>query len=133
MVLESDADRERFGVKRRFQIRDGENFFAEGRENANWELIQQQMKRAGTWRLGLRRQVLQQLSRLGRDVPVIQPRQGYGGYLGDYFVSFGRIRWLRLRRRRRRRRSNGSGTIALASCRPNRYPLYAYPERRQHV
>ena len=30
LVLESDADRERFGVKRRFQMRDGEKFFAQG-------------------------------------------------------------------------------------------------------
>ena len=51
LVLETDADRERFGVKRRFQMRDGEKFFAEGKENANWELIQQQMKHAahGGW------------------------------------------------------------------------------------
>ena len=78
LVLETDADRERFGVKRRFQMRDGEKFFAEGRENANWELIQQQMKAAGTWRLGLRRDVLRQFSRLGRDIPVIQPGMTHG-------------------------------------------------------
>ncbi len=80
LVLETDADRERFGVKRRFQMRDGEKFFAEGRESANWELIQQQMKAAGTWRLGLRRDVLQQLSLLGREIPVIQaaPRYDFG-------------------------------------------------------
>ena len=88
LVLETDADRERFGVKRRFQMRDGEKFFAAGRENANWELIQQQMKRAGTWRLGLRREVLRQFSRLGRDVPVIQPvpadRFGAIGGLGRF-------------------------------------------------
>ena len=30
LVLETDADRERFGVKRRFQMRDGEKFFAAG-------------------------------------------------------------------------------------------------------
>ncbi|MGA2032621.1 MAG: VIT domain-containing protein [Thermoguttaceae bacterium] len=82
LVLETDADRERFGVKRRFQMRDGEKFFAEGRENANWELIQQQMKRAGTWRLGLRREVLRQFSRLGRDVPVLQAVPGYGWAYG---------------------------------------------------
>jgi len=80
LVLETDADRERFGVKRRFQMRDGEKFFAAGRENANWELIQQQMKRAGTWRLGLRQAVLQQLSLLGREVPVIQTPPGYYGW-----------------------------------------------------
>ena len=67
LVLETDADRERFGVKRRFDMRDGERFFAEGEANANFELSQQQMKRAGDWRIGLRRQILAQLSTLGRD------------------------------------------------------------------
>jgi predicted Zn-dependent protease len=67
LVLESDADRERFKVKRRFQIRDGEKFFTEGRDTANWELVQQQMQRAGTWRAGLRRNVLRQLAALGRN------------------------------------------------------------------
>ncbi len=95
LVLETDADRERFGVKRRFQMRDGEKFFAKGRENANWELIQQQMKRAGTWRLGLRTQILRQLSRLGRDVPVPQPAPAYGlahgmvGGMGGGMGGFG--------------------------------------------
>ena len=95
-MLETDADRERFGVKRRFQMRDGEKFFAAGRENANWELIQQQMKRAGTWRLGLRREVLQQLSRLGRDVPVIQavPAIWLGARHGRNERN-GRLRWRR--------------------------------------
>ncbi len=74
LVLESDADRERFGVKRRFEMRDGERFFAAGRENANYELRQQQMKRAGDWRIGLRRQVLQSLSTLGRNPQVFQQR-----------------------------------------------------------
>ena len=69
LVLESDADRERFGVRRRFQMRDGEKFFAQGRDNANWELVQQQMQRAGTWRVGLRRDVLRQLGALGRQTP----------------------------------------------------------------
>src|SRR4029077_4717787 len=67
LVLESDADRERFGVKRRFEMRDGERFFAEGKANANYELLQQQMKRAGDWRLALRRQTLRQLALLGRN------------------------------------------------------------------
>jgi hypothetical protein len=84
LVLETDADRERFGVKRRFQMRDGEKFFAEGRENANWELIQQQMKRAGTWRLGLRQAVLQKLSRLGRDIPVLEAAMTHGQRLGRW-------------------------------------------------
>ncbi|MEZ6067934.1 MAG: hypothetical protein R3B90_19975 [Planctomycetaceae bacterium] len=51
LVLESDADRERFGVQRRFEMRDGERFFAEGRDNANYELQQQQMRQAGNWRM----------------------------------------------------------------------------------
>jgi tetratricopeptide (TPR) repeat protein len=66
LVLESDEDRERFKVKRRFQMRDGEKFFAEGRDQVDFELMQQQMRLAGNWRLGLRRQVLRDLMRLGR-------------------------------------------------------------------
>mgnify|MGYP006896063358 CR=1 FL=1 len=56
--LESDADRERFKVKKRFQMRDGERFFADGRERANYELLQQQMRLPGNWRLNLRRTML---------------------------------------------------------------------------
>ncbi|MGA2061934.1 MAG: VIT domain-containing protein [Thermoguttaceae bacterium] len=69
LVLESDADRERFKVKRGFQMRDGEKFFAQGRDNANYELVQQQMKLAGNWRIGLRSAVLGQLAALGRRTP----------------------------------------------------------------
>ncbi|MEK6258550.1 MAG: VIT domain-containing protein [Planctomycetota bacterium] len=94
LVLETDADRERFGVKRRYEMRDGERFFAEGRNNANFELVQQQMKRAGDWRLGIRRQVLRSLAGLGRNPQMFQQQvqvlnemarvSGGGGYLGDY-------------------------------------------------
>ena len=66
LVLETDEDRERFGVKRRFQMRDGERFFAEGRSKASFELLQKQMKAAGNWRLELRQQVLRELASLGR-------------------------------------------------------------------
>jgi Flp pilus assembly protein TadD len=72
LVLETDADRERFGVKRRYEMRDGERFFAEGKANANYELLQQQMKRASDWRLSLRRQTLRQLAQLGRNPQVFQ-------------------------------------------------------------
>lgn len=72
LVLETDADRERFGVQRRYEMRDGERFFAAGRDNANYDLLQQQMKRAGDWRLGLRRQVLQGLANLGRNPQAFQ-------------------------------------------------------------
>src|SRR5262249_35542637 len=74
LVLESDADRERFGVKRAFVMRDGERFFAEGRDNANYELRQQQMKRAGDWRLQMRMQVLSELNGLGRNANIFQPQ-----------------------------------------------------------
>ena len=59
-------------MKRRFQMRDGEKFFAEGRDQADFELLQQQMLLAGNWRLGLRRQVLRELMGLGRDVEALQ-------------------------------------------------------------
>jgi tetratricopeptide (TPR) repeat protein len=72
LVLESDADRERFGVTRRFEMRDGQRFFAEGRDNAKYELLQRQMKRAGDWRIGLRRSVLAELARLGRSTEEMQ-------------------------------------------------------------
>ncbi len=72
LVLETDADRERFGVQRRYEMRDGERYFADGRGNANFELLQQQMKRAGDWRLGMRRQILSRLANLGRDSAVFQ-------------------------------------------------------------
>jgi tetratricopeptide (TPR) repeat protein len=96
LVLESDADRERFKVKRGFQMRDGEKFFAEGRDNADYELLQQQMKLAGNWRTGLRGAVLVQLAALGRDPRQWQPA-GYeryprrAGFGGGGFEDFGGI------------------------------------------
>ncbi len=67
LVLETDADRERFKVKRRFQMRDGERFFADGRDNAVFDLKQKQMKNAGAWRTALRRSILSELAGLGWD------------------------------------------------------------------
>ncbi len=88
LVLESDADRERFAVKRRFQMRDGEKFFAEGRDNAAFELKQQQMKRAGDYRTALRRKVLAQLMTLGRDVRLFQRPSPYGQPMGTLSSDF---------------------------------------------
>jgi Flp pilus assembly protein TadD len=85
LVLETDADRERFGIKRRFAMRNGEQFFAEGHDNAMFELTQQQMKRAGDWRIGLRRQVLAMLARQGRDPHMFERRRqllGLNRYAG---------------------------------------------------
>ncbi|MCG8652666.1 MAG: hypothetical protein MI861_22695, partial [Pirellulales bacterium] len=67
LVLETDEDRQRFGVKRRFQMRDGEAFFAAGAARAKYELLQAQMKLAGDWRLELRRRFLAELQSLGRN------------------------------------------------------------------
>ena len=101
LVLESDADRERFKVKRSFVMRDGEKFFHEGLANADFELKQQQMKRAGDWRIGLRMAALRQFSGLGRIPGAFQPanqwgwdrRAGWGGMGG-----FGGYSLVRLRR-----------------------------------
>jgi hypothetical protein len=75
LVLESDADRERFKVKRRFMMRDGEKFFAEGRKKANYELLQKQMKLAGLWRANLRAQILKSFGGMGRNASVLNPWQ----------------------------------------------------------
>jgi predicted Zn-dependent protease len=94
LVLESDADRERFKVKRRFMMRDGERFFAEGRDRATLDLRQKQMQLAGQWRQDLRRNVLRELLELGRKWPlgrgivhsnsmnVTTPFGGLGGTIG---------------------------------------------------
>ncbi len=100
LVLESDADRERFKVKRRFQMRDGEQFFAEGRDRGAFELARQQMKLAGNWRLGLRRNTLNWFDQFGRD-PAIGANPyarsaggfgggGMGGFAGGMGGGFGR-------------------------------------------
>lgn len=76
LVLESDADRERFGVTRRFKMRDGEQFFAAGRDSATFELRRKQMALAGEWRQDLRRRMLRELLVLGRVLPPA-PEQDY--------------------------------------------------------
>ncbi|MBI2931461.1 MAG: hypothetical protein HYY16_07395, partial [Planctomycetes bacterium] len=67
LVLESDADRERFKVRKRFLMRDGEEFFAKGRENADFELGRKQMLAAKLWRRELRNHVLAWLAEMGRE------------------------------------------------------------------
>ncbi len=99
LILESDEDRERFAVKPRFQMRDGERFFAEGRANANYELLQQQMRRASDWRIGLRRAVLQQLMAMGRNPEVFRRYRGWPvsgggmGLAGEYGGSIDNRHW----------------------------------------
>ncbi len=78
LVLESDADRERFGVKRRFRMRDGEKFFAKGRAEADYELLRRHMVKAADWRIELRRTMLWQIRDLGTAMRAAMP---YGGEL----------------------------------------------------
>ncbi|HUQ72510.1 MAG TPA: VIT domain-containing protein, partial [Planctomycetaceae bacterium] len=89
LVLETDADRERFGVRKRYEMRDGERIFADGKANLRYDLMQQQMRLAEQWRLQLRKRILADLAKLGRDPQVFdpQPRYGYGrsaGRAGSY-------------------------------------------------
>ena len=72
LVLESDADRERFKVKRTFRMRDGEKFFSEGRDQADLALLQQQMQRAGLWRRGLYRQARLEFAQMGRNAQLLR-------------------------------------------------------------
>ena len=72
LVLENDAARERFGVKKRFEMRDGERFFAEGKADTNFALAQQQAQLAATWRLGLRQKILRELNKHDRDNRLFQ-------------------------------------------------------------
>ncbi|MDJ0522501.1 MAG: VIT domain-containing protein [Planctomycetota bacterium] len=73
LVLESDEDRERYGVERRVRMRDGERFFAEAKDKAALEKKRDLMRAAGRWRLGLRRQMLLEIARLGRNLPMHTP------------------------------------------------------------
>jgi Flp pilus assembly protein TadD len=74
LVLESDADRKRFGVEQSVRMRDGEEFFAAGREAGRHELVLAQMQRAKTWRRELRAKALAALDDLGRELTeLLQP------------------------------------------------------------
>jgi len=80
LVLESDADREHYGVRRTFAMRDGERFFTEAREAAGRELLADQMRKAHGWRIGLRDRMAREIRRLGRDLMVDDwgSRSGFG-------------------------------------------------------
>ena len=68
LVLETDADRERFGVERRVKMRDGEQFFAEAKDKAALEILRQQMQVARNYRLQLKARMLREIARLGKDL-----------------------------------------------------------------
>ena len=79
LVLESDEDREKYGVARRVRMRDGERFFAEGTDKVLLEMRRKALQEAGQWRSGLRRPVLQEIADLGRSLPIAHPPQRYSG------------------------------------------------------
>lgn len=64
LVLETDADRQRFGVEKSTQMRDGEEFFAEGRKEAEYSLRQQQLAQAKLYRQQLYASYRQQIQNL---------------------------------------------------------------------
>ena len=82
LVLESDADRERFGVRKGFRMRDGEQFFAEGRESVRHELVSEQMRLARSWRQDLRERVLETVR--GMDRGLTELLRHAQPLLGDY-------------------------------------------------
>ena len=91
LVLESDADRERYGVTRQVKIRDGEAFFAEGRDQAQADRIRGAMQDATRWRIALRQSALREIIGLGREqVTTIVAYGGLADRSGlDYFFAFG--------------------------------------------
>lgn len=73
LVLENDEQRAQFGVQRRVRMRDGERFFADARDRAKLEKKRDLMRAAGRWRRDVRRRVLLEIARLGRDLPIRAP------------------------------------------------------------
>jgi predicted Zn-dependent protease len=89
LVLETDADRERFQVKKRFRMRDGEEFFAKGRDDAQHALAREAALAARRWRQQLRAKTLEALADLNRGLtPALLLLQGGWGGGGGY--AFGR-------------------------------------------
>jgi hypothetical protein len=83
LVLESDADREQYGVKRTVHASDGEKFFATARATAQQEALRQALAKAGTQRRTLRDLARQEIRGLGDNLyaaPIAYGEQR-GGYL----------------------------------------------------
>ncbi|MEE8141519.1 MAG: hypothetical protein V3T77_00315, partial [Planctomycetota bacterium] len=90
LVLESEEDRERFRVKKRFRMRDGEEFFSEGRDRAEFELTRKQMRLARQWRRQLRTQILRSFQTLGREITeALKQTQGHGLSYVDNWNALG--------------------------------------------
>ena len=90
LVLENDQDRRTYGVERRVSMRDGEEFFVAGRDQAATEILRQQMREAKTFRLQLRLRMLAEIGDLGRSLHSWSVGYGYpvGGALGMPSTSF---------------------------------------------
>ncbi|MEZ6008508.1 MAG: VIT domain-containing protein [Planctomycetota bacterium] len=73
LVLESDEDRERYGVGRRVHMRDGERFFAEARDTAVLEARRTALREASGWRTWLRAAAMREIAGLGHDYGVPYP------------------------------------------------------------
>ncbi|MFM8978897.1 MAG: VIT domain-containing protein, partial [Planctomycetia bacterium] len=82
LVLESDEDRERYGIERRVKARDGEVEFASTRDVAALEASRRALEQAQGWRLRLKRQMLQEIAGLGRDLPLPVPEVALVEWLG---------------------------------------------------
>lgn len=102
LVLESDADRERFKVKKSIRMRDGEDFFAEGTRDAQFEQKKKELATARLWRTELRRAILSRYSDLGTSAAELleapQPfgENDYGATFGQEAVSYAdHSRWAR--------------------------------------
>lgn len=76
LVLETDADRERYGVTRRVKIRDGEAFFAQASDTAKADRLREAMQDAARWRVSLRQAALREIAGLGRDAATAQVAWG---------------------------------------------------------
>ena len=68
LVLESDAQREEYGVTRRVHMRDGERFFATARDRVALEERRSALKLAGRWRQALRHSIMREIADLGRSI-----------------------------------------------------------------
>ena len=88
LVLESDEERARYGVERRVRMRDGEEYFAEGRSHADRELRRKLLATSKRWRVRLRARMLREIRGLGTDLVAegipfgVQFRRGNLGFPG---------------------------------------------------
>jgi len=87
LVLESDADRERFNVKKRLYMRGGEEFFAKGRDDANYAIARKQMLAAMSWRKNIVRGILKTYSGFGRRYMASKITSSDGLYRGPGDVA----------------------------------------------